>query len=807
MTGPYAAAALLYLRAGWAPLPLPTRRKKDPPKGFTGYAGAEPDEAKVREWINNGKGNGNIAIRVPLGVVGIDVDAYGEKRGGETLAAALRTWGDLPATWRSSSRADDPVSGIRWYRCPVKLHGVVKLAADGSAVGSRDVAEGETADIEIVQHHHRYAIVAPSVHPEGRTYQWWKRDGSLRTAGDPLPHPDELPDLPEAWVEGLRADGPTAASRRSSSTGMCPTVSRELGEAVTACHGGSRHDAMLTHVGRLVRFDHQHHPGVDVALDSLRSAFVAAVAADRTGGHREAEAEYDRILDSAREAVERTPTPEADRVCRCGQRGGNDRAVPGRTGTSSGQLQERLVSVSFLSDDDEHVPPPPLPTLPPTFWESRASLLSIRQAAHSRLVAADAVLGAALTRVAAIAPPALKLPPTVGAPMTLTLITALTGPPGDGKGSASHVAEDLVPLPDWVNGPFPLGSGEGIAEAFYVTMQGPKGRLIKLRGYDNIFAFADEASVLAELGKRSGATLLSTCRSVFTGGPLGQQNATEERRRNIPFGTFSAGVLVNIQPEVCGPLFEEVNVGTPQRLVYLATIDPNTDPDAVWPATDHLMAGLNLVEPLRRNFDDIDPENPQPPPVVPPRLIAIPNSVRAEVREHRFAVVTGGVVEGDWEAHANLMRLKIAEGLGLLDGHVDMNVEDWQLAGAVKQTSDDVRDRVRDLLAAHAAAEEQSRSRRYASREVAKVAAVEDYEEARARRITVEIPEFIRDKVRAEKPGRLTVNDIRHMLHTRRRHYFDDGLAHAIAEGWVTEREEPGRRGSTRRALYPGGRS
>lgn len=40
----------------------------------------------------------------------------------------------------------------------------------------------------------------PSIHPEGRAY-WW-RNSAGQIIG--IPNPDELPDLPVAWIEALK---------------------------------------------------------------------------------------------------------------------------------------------------------------------------------------------------------------------------------------------------------------------------------------------------------------------------------------------------------------------------------------------------------------------------------------------------------------------------------------------------------------------------------------------------------------------------------------------------------------------------
>jgi hypothetical protein len=196
----YADAAMTYLSRGWAPLPLPAGRKSSPPDGWTGHGAPWPSGADVAEWAANGHGSGNIGIRMPDVVVGIDVDDYDDKGGGETLANLEARLGQLPPSPKSTSRPDDPVSGIRFYRVP----------------GGRrwhDPGPG----IEVIQHTYRYAVVAPSIHPEGRSYLWYDPDG----AQIPGPAVDELPELPESWVDDLSV---VAAGRH---TGRWSQLDRE----------------------------------------------------------------------------------------------------------------------------------------------------------------------------------------------------------------------------------------------------------------------------------------------------------------------------------------------------------------------------------------------------------------------------------------------------------------------------------------------------------------------------------------------------------------------------------------------------
>src|SRR5437868_10789208 len=128
MTDRYAAAAQDYWAYGWkSVLPLPAGKKFPPPNKYTGYKALIPSFPDIMAWTED-LADGNLALRLPDTVVGLDVDAYGEKTGAATLAEALRRWGPLPPTVRSTSRVDG-VSGIRLYRVPadVSLHTEIRF--------------------------------------------------------------------------------------------------------------------------------------------------------------------------------------------------------------------------------------------------------------------------------------------------------------------------------------------------------------------------------------------------------------------------------------------------------------------------------------------------------------------------------------------------------------------------------------------------------------------------------------------------------------------------------------------------------
>lgn len=297
--GPYCAAAQAYWRAGWRGLlPLPPRSKASVPRGWTGALGAFPSWADVQAWSDGPDGDGNLALRLPPDVIGLDVDAYSNRPGGLTLAAAEAAWGPLPASWRSTSRQDG-VSGIRLFTVPEGL------AWPGELPGG---------SVDVIQHRHRYVVAPPSLHPSGRIYRWIDPEG-LDVLGD-VPSPGDLPDLPAAWVEGLTGgalvtdvaraglaspevaawlEAKGAGSPCRQVTGALERTRRELG-APTATRG-SRHEAALRGTQRLTHLAAEGHPGVLVALKGARAAWDAAFAGD---GDREPDpGEWRRLLEGA----------------------------------------------------------------------------------------------------------------------------------------------------------------------------------------------------------------------------------------------------------------------------------------------------------------------------------------------------------------------------------------------------------------------------------------------------------------------------------------------------------------------------
>lgn len=305
----YAAALDAYWEAGWrGVLPLPPGKKKHPPTGYTGREALTPSYADAYEWAEQ-RPDSNIALRLPADVIGIDVDHYDGKDGGGTLEALVAKYGPLPPTWTTGSR-DDGVSGIRLYRVPSGLR------------WPGDLGGG----IEIIQARHRYAIVWPSVHPgTGRTYVWTHPDRGFQGAQG-IPVVAELPDLPQAWVDGLTGglaeqniqaadlDNTQAYGwlKRYGAGAECRFVEAAATGYVNELGGGSRsrHEIAKDATMRLSHLAAEGHRGAHPGLSRVRQAFLSAMAGDSR--EAEAPAEWDRLMTGALRIAAMDTVEDAD---------------------------------------------------------------------------------------------------------------------------------------------------------------------------------------------------------------------------------------------------------------------------------------------------------------------------------------------------------------------------------------------------------------------------------------------------------------------------------------------------------------
>ncbi len=717
--------ALDLVDRGWSALPLPERAKWPPPDGFTGYRGRMARRADVEAW----GWTGNIALRLPPDVVGVDVDVY---RGG-SLQAFEGNWGELPPTVWSTSRDDG--SGIALFRVPV----------------GTTLRANPTEGIEIVQHHHRYAVISPSVHPDtGEQYQLI--DEASGETLDQVPDIDDLPEMPWAWIEGLRAiKGQTAAAASGDeiTAFVTETTERRVAgklkgiETRLANFIGSRHDTL-----------------VEVACWAMREAAAGAyTAADAI---ELLEGWWHRVMDD----------PERREG---GEFGAAIRWAVAQVALEPGRVAEIRDSLSRPAEPPPNVDPAtgeilrPTLNLPDEFWSARPELDFIRRAAHSRVRSADSVLLATLARLAAVVHPTTVLPPIAGGIASLNFLGGVVSASGGGKTTSVDVARELLPIERKdVIADVPPGSGEGLAEMYFelVEEDGDDGkkRKVKSQTKSGAFIYLDEGQALAEMGSRKGATLLPTLRSAWSGAVVGQSNATAETHRVLKAHTYRMSIVVGFQYEYAADLIADAPGGTPQRFVFASATDPSVpDERPDWPG---------LIE-----FD-------VPPVIRPHRELDFARSVVEEIQARQLAQARGEFTPDALDTHADLVRMKVAALLALLGRRFAVDVEDWELAGALMTTSRAVRSAVIEHARSKAAATERARTALAVDRE----ATLADAAERRA--LMSGAKSLAR---RAHKVGgRLAKRDLQAAVASKHKAAasVDEMIAYAESKDWIEPVED-----------------
>jgi hypothetical protein len=434
------------------------------------------------------------------------------------------------------------------------------------------------------------------------------------------------------------------------------------------------------------------------------------------------------------------------------------------------RLEERRGSGNALGDE---------------FWGQRGWLKHIRQAAYARACSAHALLDVTLARVAALAPHTLRLPATIGGQANLTLVVGVVAKPGAAKSSVNSVARDLLPAPEiaaadglpLVADQLPLGSGEGLAEVLFGTVEvddGGKTTKERRQVRHNAYVYIDEGDALTRLAARNGATILPTLRSIWSAQTIGNTNASADRRR-IVYGTrYTFGVVVALQPALAGGLLDDAAAGTPARFLWAHATDP-TIPDGApdWPGPLDWTAPATKVN----------------------HVVDVHTDIADELRVRHLAIARGDLTVDPLDAHAGLMRLKVAALAAILDGRQNVSGDDWGLAGYVLAASDTVRAGVVEAVAYERRLTEQATSNRLANR------VVEAGVASRTRQ-AVDGARVIARKVWAE-PDRWTVKALQQSVSRWVREIWADALDHALAEGWVAEAAEPGQ-GADKRCLHPG---
>ena len=318
------------------------------------------------------------------------------------------------------------------------------------------------------------------------------------------------------------------------------------------------------------------------------------------------------------------------------------------------------------------------------FWASRPELTQVRDVALASIVSPWAVLATSMTRVLAAVPPSVVLPPVANGSGfgSLNLLLALVGPSGSGKGMAMRAGEDVFDIPAF-NNEFRMGadrivtrsplSGQAIAHCF-VKVEGGE----PVRKANSVILHYEEIDSLLGSSQQRGSIILPELRHLGMGEQLGAQYVDEAKTVVVDAHTYRAVLVAGVQPGRSAVLLNDDAGGTPQRFVWMPT---------VWP--------YHAEEtPLR------------PPPLkwVCPDLIgarqhvmSIAAAVAEEIRVEHLERANGRGVTLD--GHATLIRLRVAAGLALMAGRMNVDEEDWRLADVVMGVSDQTRWICGDALA------------------------------------------------------------------------------------------------------------
>lgn len=395
-----------------------------------------------------------------------------------------------------------------------------------------------------------------------------------------------------------------------------------------------------------------------------------------------------------------------------------------------------------------------------TFWKSRPVLEHIHTFARARIVAPWALLGCVLARVLVTVTPQVQLPPLTGGRASLNLFVALSGPSGSGKDASYNASEDCLDYGPVNYSDKPLGTGEGLS-AMFVRWDAKAKEMVQFN--TAALVFVGEIDTLGAIGSRQGATILPMLRQAAMGQTLGFSNAHEDTTRIVPSHAYRLCLIAGLQPTRSGVLLNDRAGGTPQRFIYMPTVDPETpdfEPDEppVW-RWQRPHFGVNGFS---------------------PKTLKLPAHVKETIKLGRRAGIRGETPPTD--SHSLLTREKVAAGLAILDGRTEVNEDDWALSGVIMTVSDRTRAMCAQALKVEAQKENVGKALQEAERSVI---VTERMDEEAIRKLTGRI----RLKLRAAG-GRMKHGELSRALTSKEREYFDPAMSALTRSGEVVAEKD-----------------
>lgn len=740
-----AKAAVEYAKAGFVIVPIDPATKNAGSllhEGWTGKASRSPDMARIWWQEHPNAGIGIVTGHSGLVVFDLDTDEIPAE------LAFLKT-GAIHLTRPGGSQRGHYVFRSR------EIFTSGKVVVDGQTVG--EIRSGNTI-----------FVVEPTPHSKAGLYRW---DTSY-----PIP---ELPTeaLDYLTAKSTRAVGGSVSEFIASNTGNeCPHLKSLLanGFQQKLAETGNVHDAMFYWL--CVAFKEsaaQGYPASE-AESLLRNEWMTAIA-DRPTHN---ETEFDDMLPDAVEAA------LADDHENRRKRMRRDFGTDTRTATndfvgsvfdrSSRQDQPNVTAdeidaqaVADLDTDD--------------FWTATPVLRDIRQFARARRVGPYAMLGNVLTLATSAIPPHVVLPPERGSHASLNLFVALVGPSGATKSISMASARDWITVDPMVDASKP-GSGEGLAKCFAYVRTSKTQAPTQVGKAWSVIAVIPEVETLLATGGRSGSTMMSEFRSGWSGERLGHDFSDQTKVVVLKDHRYRLCYVIGVQPKLAKGLFDGADAGTPQRILWLPTSDPNRTrnrPDEpatykldAWPEPVPVKAGvspnLGRLQLLNQRADRSSFE-----------LLELPQIARDAIDEEAFTSLGRGLVDDSENGHRILSQLKTAASLMFLHKRTRQITElDWELAGHLLNVSDRLRLDTRNLIS-------NSAFERKRSEAVSQGMMADVVESAKEQRAFDRIAKNLVKHLESAPMGTMPRNDLRKRLPSRDRSHFDVVLSKLVDDNVV----------------------
>ncbi len=427
------------------------------------------------------------------------------------------------------------------------------------------------------------------------------------------------------------------------------------------------------------------------------------------------------------------------------------------------------------SEEAKKHKPRRLPLIPDRVWRRRPWLQAIRDRAHETAAVPDAVLGSALGIYSSSLPHRVKIRTGIQYDLGLSLLVGVVGGSGLGKSSGWKLARnELAPIdtPRVMSTP----TGEGLIEELmgWVTkevMDRTTATLKKVKEHKQIknnalFSIGEGESMSLTM-ERTGATLGPVLRLLFSDEDLSTTNATEERKRYIPAGSYNIGVVVLYQETTAMKIINDTDTGTAQRFLWFSGHSPSAAPTGAPPLTRIPAPHITHLE----QETGLDGETTY--------VLRVDPVITAKLREadaqKRDAYSLGDINRDSQKA---AVVAKVAALVCLIEDRALITTDDWSLAEELYAASRAIQDELIEF------AEEQDRAKR---REAAAKAGEADHVRKSFRSEVGKTAVSITEKVIAL--GRpVTKRELSRAVSAKRRAYLPEAIEMAVLEqGWIKE--------------------